>query len=80
MSFTLLIKQHNRSLLSTALAETWVEVLQINIADLHEFGRQKTEFRDSLNLIDTIANQQLRQSGIHYKITSRQREVRKYYG
>lgn len=70
----------NPRYVTTALSETWVEVLQLNIADLHEFGNQKSEFRDSLTLIDTIANQQLRQSGIHTQIASRQREVRKYYG
>ena len=64
----------------SALTETWVEVLEIKITKLRELGSINPEYRDAINLIDSLANQQLKQSGIFNKMMNKTRELRKFYG
>merc|ERR1711937_88992 len=65
---------------TSALTETWVEVLEIKITKLRELGSINPEYRDAINLIDSLANQQLKQSGIFNKMMNKTRELRKFYG
>jgi len=52
----------------------------MDIKKFVEFGRANPEYREDLKLIDTIANQQLRQSGHFAQIVTRQREIKMYFG
>jgi hyperpolarization activated cyclic nucleotide-gated potassium channel 2 len=70
----------NPRYVTTVSTDTWVEVLQMDVAHFHELVHKCPEYRDTVNIIRSIANQQLRTSGLLAQVALRQKEIRRTYG